>query len=375
MSLVGGLLLAGLLLAPPPPGKKLPEPARREIEARLREYAKAPREDDAARAAIFPLLFVHGRAGVEFVETSLASKPGLADAAADVRSRAREILGLDLLEEKTGPAPDLSPGWFTPGEIVVMKKPPATFAGFLVLPASKPDSGEIAVSWWSQSGAVKLLAQPGGAAGTAAVKGVAAAKPIRPNTGWTEYDYAFDAGGIPVEIRFAGPNLFKWRYPEGVSVGLAGARDPKTLSSADESIAYSAAYPEPLARIAELLPKYLFRSVPGCEPLPLEGDERAAFAQYEAVQVDVRATRGKGEPIVLVKFLEIERTGFKPWHRRYIVNFVNEIAPVPDERVIVMAGASPGLEGNRFMAEKGETFERPPKKLVELLRANFPEGS
>ena len=62
-------------------------------------------------------------------------------------------------------------------------------------------------------------------------------------------------------------------------------------------------------------------------------------------------------------------------HRRYIVNFVNEIVAVPDARVIVMAGSSPGLEGNRFMTEAGETFERPSKKLVELLRANFPEGT
>jgi len=41
----------------------------------------------------------------------------------------------------------------------------------------------------------------------------------------------------------------------------------------------------------------------------------------------------------------------------------------------VMAGAGPGLEGNMFLVAGSETFERPPKKVVDVLRANFPEGS
>ncbi len=363
-----GLALAVLLAAasPLPAGEEtLPPGARKALEARLRAYAKSDSEEE--KKSLFPLLFVHGRKGVEFLET-LEGKYGIGDSVSDVRLAAREVLGLDILEEKAPAPPDHDPTWFTPGEVVCLKRASdGLFAGFSVEKESRPANGRIAVAWW---------AKPGSRRGTLEVEGTeATGLPLRPNTGYTELDFAFEIEGIAVSLRFSGPSFFRYRYPKGASIALAGARDPKTLSNLDKSIRFAEGFPESLARVKSLLPKYLFRCVPGFAPLPLEGGERDEFAQYEQVLVEVRETRGAREPIVLVRLLEIERSGFRPYHRDFIVNFVNEIVSVPRSSIVVMEGVSPGFEGNRFLIDGGETFERPPKKLVELLRANFPEAS
>ena len=104
-----------------------------------------------------------------------------------------------------------------------------------------------------------------------------------------------------------------------------------------------------MTRLGALLSKYIERTIPGCEPLPLSDAERASFAQYEMVQIEYRLTRPDGAPLLLVKFAELKQIGFQPWHEDYIVNFARQITGMPAANVLLLAGTNRAPEANQFM--------------------------
>lgn len=348
--------------------KGLPLKIKNELKKKALALTRAKTEEAADE--LFPYLFVHGRKGVEYLGT-LRGKPGHADWIDRVTSSASTTLGLDLCHRKVESVPDHMPSFFALEEIVLVRSGDQ-FAGFSVASDSRLDDGVVTVRWWSQKGKVKKLDQAGGERGTLEVKGVESSSTMMPNTGYVERDFSFDLEGMPISFHFVGPAYFCCRYPgQGFSLALTGKSKPRSLSSSDETIHFDPGYPRELAQVEKNLEDYLFRTIPGCERLPLEGDEIEQFSQYEMVQVQLRQTRPEGQPVVLVKFLELSRIGFAPYHYDYIVGFVNEILEVDADRVLVMSGSAPGLEGNLFF-QKGK-WARPSSRMVKTLRVSFPE--
>ncbi len=348
---------------------KLPLKVRRGLEKTLLQYVKSKSEEE--REKIFPYLFIHGRVGVDHIAT-LRGKPGYEDPVVRVTSRARRILGLDLAARDGSSSSVWAPGFMSLGEIALLSRGDL-FLGFQVDPRSSSESGVIEVNWWGQTGKGKKLSAAGGRKGSLKVNGTEASRPMMPNTGYTEYDYTFEVEGVSVVLRYVGSVAFACKYPGGdVGLCFSGKDRPSSLSSSDETIEVQVSYPPKLFRVKENLTEYLFSTIPGCERLPLDGEEAEAFSQYEQVQVEVRQTRPNQDPVVLVKFLELEMVGFEPYHYDYIVSFVNEIVRTDAERILVMAGSAPGLEGNSFFV-RGK-WERPGKKLKAFLRVVFPEA-
>ena len=364
------LVLATLPLAGAEAGEKLGPKERAALKKAFFQYVRLA--DEEARGEMLPDLSRYGRPGIEYLET-LPRNDADRSALTDVRRDTKPILGLDLLQlAKTAP-PAHDPRSFTPGEIVLARRGDQ-HAAFAVNTGSKMHEGRIEVDWWVQSKAHKKLTAPGGLSGQVSVEGVRAERTFRPNTGYEEHRYSFEIEGIPIEIRFVGPAFFRIRFSEGgTAFAITGSDKPSKVTAADKEVVFQDQYPASLSRAAMLVSRYIQRTIPGCELLPLEESEREAFEQYEMVQVLPGQTRPAAQPILVVRFLEFKSIGFQPYHAHWVSNFVAEILDLPAGHLFFLAGQARALEGN-VLYQDGE-WKRPSKKIAASLRRNFPEES
>jgi hypothetical protein len=364
------LLLAAFTTAAAQDKKALPFKAKDELKATLQGYVRA--KTDADRERLAPLLLVWGKLGVEYLET-LKEKKEYADALSLLLAEAHERLGLDILKkgQDVEIKEDYGTSSFMPDELVLFKHGDQ-FGGFVVDRAgSVAHEGKLKIKWWSQHGEIKRLTQPGGKSGETEVSGVKSALAMRANSGFIEYDFEVPVEETKIQIHYVGPAAFRYRLQDGIKIALTGGNTPVRHTDTDKDVAYSDRYPARLGRAAKLLQEYIFRIVPGCEPLPLEGADKAAFAQYEQVQIHVRESRPGREPVIVISFLEPENIQIASWHRRYIMNFLNEILDVKDENVLIVGGNSPSMEGNQMWNDVEWT--RMNQKAVKLIRTNLPE--
>lgn len=360
------LLLAALCLsAYAQKPRKLDSKSKSAIKKAMARYVKTPVDD---KPELLPEFMRHGRLGIEFLET-LKKKKGYSGDIALIKHRARTMLGFDLLERQKAKEEDAyHPNYFAYGELVLLRRG-QTLAGLRVSEALDATDGRISVEVWRQDGRGKSLAQPGGLHETKTLDGKKCARSLKPNSAYDEYEFDVPIGDLGATLRFVGPAYFLIKFQADVEIAVEGFRKPeKVKSPAKLSWIRDAG---DLSRARELLQAYLFRAVPGCEPLQLTEEEREAFAQYEAVQIESRRARPGGSPIVLVKFPEPGGITYTELEDAYLRNFVRELLPVRDEHILVTGGSSSGYEGNHFWLD-GE-WKRPTPALVKVLRTNFVE--
>lgn len=349
--------------------KPLPSKAKDELKNAILAYQKAKSDADKERLEF--QLFSYGRPGVDYLET-LRSNKDLADSLAVVLANTTERLGLDILKESVKVQDTYDPSFFVHDEIVLYKRGDI-FGGFAVdSKGSNAIEGKLKIRYWSQKADVmKRLSQPGGQFGEVEAVGKKSAKKMRANSAYDEFDFDFTVDGVKFTIHFSGPAAFRVRYDAGTSIALSGNTKPDPFTSTDKSITYRDAYPASLAKVITLLQKYLFRSIPGCEQLMTDETNKDDFAQYEQVQIGVRESRPSRDLIVIVRILEPERVTMQAHHRKFILNFVNEIVPLKDENLVIVGGNSPSMQGNKVWDDKA--WIAMPQKALKLLRANMPE--
>lgn len=347
--------------------RKLDTKAKTAIKRAIAKYVKTPVDDKPAMLGEF---MRYGRLGLEFLDELKEKTPAYSADVSLIRHRAKTMLGLDLLErEHAKKRPKYHPDYFAFGEIVLFKRDGDVFGGLRVLDTLDGTEGKIEVETWLQTGPGKTLVQPGGLSGVATVEGTKCPKTLRPNTAYEEFEFPVKAGDVTVTIRFIGPAYFLVKLDGSTEFAVTGLDKAKKIRASDPH--HYVQSPDDLARARELMTEYLFRVVPGCEPLKLDESERDAFAQYEAVQVEARYERPGGAPILLVKFPEPGALGFTDLEDAYLRNFAYELLPIPEENVLVMGGMSAGYEGNKFW--KDGKWRRPSKGIIEILRKQFVE--
>lgn len=357
-------LAALVAVAPAQSSRKLESKAKTAIRKAIAKYVKTPVDD---KPALLPEFMRYGRPGIDYLET-LKGKKGYSADISVIRHRAKKMLGFDLLEKKPEKPFTHHPNYFAFGEIVLFKRE-GVFGGFRVLDTLDGTEGRIDVETWLQRGKGKALVQPGGEAGTKTIEGKKCATTVKPNTAYEEFEFALDFGDFELHIRFIGPAYFVVKLDGETGLAVTGLDNPKKIKSSDPH--HYVVTAADLARAKELLQQYLFRVVPGCEPLQLTEAERAEFAQYEAVQIEMRYARPAGDPIVMVKFPEPGAVGFTALENAYLRNFVHELLPTEDRHILVMGGMSAGYEGNKFWHD--DEWLRPSKDVVKLLRKEFVE--
>ncbi len=342
---------------------------RQELQKLLATFLKARSEED--RAAILPNILCHGKPAVDYLLSLKPKSDAPSQAAIEEIDRLSVLpLGLDLLKE-AGPKPsEFSANYFRAGEIVLFRKD-ERFGGFAVTPASNPVSGSIALKWWAQKSLARKLADAGGQSGEVAASGRPITPSMRPNSGYTDLLFEFSIEALDLKIRFVGPAAYRLKYGGDVAFAFSAEGNQKKILGSDPKITWLTEEPEELSRAKSLLSRYIERTIPGCESLPLTEAEKASFAQYEMVQIDYRQTRPDAAPLFLIRFQELRQTGFQPYHRDYMVNFLREIVDLGPSNVLLMAGVSQSPEANQFLIKN--EWARPSKEIVQLLRSNFPE--
>lgn len=349
--------------------KTLPAKAKDELKQMALALSKA--KDDAEKEKLAPLLLTWGKAGVEFLET-LKAKKEFADCLAVALTDAPSRLGLDIAKKSVDVREAWSTSYFPMDEVVLLKKE-GFFGGFMIdSKASTPHEGKIKYKWWRQTDPIAKLTAAGGKSGENEATGVKSAKNMRPNSAFTDYEFDLKIDDAPIVLRFVGPAAFKHKYDGTIGFAYTGLAKFDGIAPTDQKFVFANEYPKGLGRSAKLLQEYLFRIVPGAEPLLAEGADKEAFAQYEQVQVHVRELRPSRDPVVIVWILEPDNVQVAPWHRRYIQNFLNELVPLKDENLLMIGGQAPSMEGNKMWGEKG--WEKLSPKAIKLLRSAMPEN-
>ncbi len=365
------LLLLALALPTSLEAQERPELGSRqknEVKKYMQRYAKARNDEDREEAIV--ALLSHGRAAVAYLE-SAGLKPDQEEAFATVKEESEKRLGLDILKDnKSAPAHSWSISYLTMGEIALVRKD-EIFAGFMVHDGPEVALGKIKVSWWCQTGPARKLDQAGGEKGELDLEGKRVEKPLKANSGYDEFEYDFELGGSRHKLRFIGPAYFLFEPAPTWGFCFSGESKPSKLKNSDDGLVFLDSRSDAVPRLQRQLQDYVYRVVPGAEPLNLSEEEKAQFAQYEAVQIFIRRQRRDSGLVVLVRFLEPESIGFADHHTSYIINFIREILPIEPDSVLISAGSAPSLEGNQFW-EKGK-WVKPRGKLVEKLRGTFPE--
>ncbi|MEQ8768088.1 MAG: hypothetical protein RL885_29565 [Planctomycetota bacterium] len=362
LSLLSSSALALQDLPPPP---ELSSKDERALDKAIRAYVKAKPEE---RDALFLELFTFGRAGVAYLEERAATRQELVGAVSQVTSQAPDILGLDLLEQEAPPSPRWNPTPIEADEIVLLRKDDRV-VGFSIQ-RTGGESESLHISWWSQPDSSKKLTDPGGASGEVDVPGTPASEKLLRHVVWTEREYPLELEGLGVTLHSIGPTRFLHDFPGEVQIAASGETEPKKVTA--QEVHGQAAYPSALGRLTARLEDYVYRTVPGCERLALEGAEQELFAEYEMVQVLVRQSKPTGEALVVVQFLEPQKVRLGSLEVALLRNFVRELAPLPDDRILFMGGQAPCPESNRFWIDG--RWEKAKGKVAELLRADFSEG-
>ncbi len=365
------LLLLGLWATSSPcHGQKgIGSRAKSDLKKQLTKYQRAKNEEARATAEIG--VFRHGKKGLEFL-ASLPLKEEQQKALARLQAASELALGLDIL--KSGESTKKSQwakSYISFGEIVLLKKP-NVFSGFLIHETPEAASGTLTYSWWKQVGPAKKLNQAGGTKGERiTVKGKKAAKPIKVNAGYDEFDYELSVGDQKVTVHFIGPAYFLVDALTIPPFCFTASNKPSKFSNSDTKIKYVRGDNGALAKLEKQLPKYVFRTVPGTEPLNIAEEDQGAFAQYESVQVEIRRTRITSSLIVLIRFAEPDAITFEDHMPIYIANFIREIIPIDDANLLIASGAAPSYEANKYWS-KGK-WVAAKGSIKKFLRTNFPE--
>ncbi|MCB9831144.1 MAG: hypothetical protein H6807_01620 [Planctomycetes bacterium] len=350
------------------PAPEINSRQKNEVKKYLQRYAKARSDEEKEDAMIG--LFRHGRGGLAFLE-SAPLKPDEQAAVEELKKVAPQRLGFDILKEnKSVPLAPWSISYLKFGEICLVRKDDV-FAGFVIEDSPEVATGKIKLTWWCQTGPAKKLDQAGGEKGELEIEGKKAEKPFKPNSGYDEYDFDFELGGTRHKLRFIGPAYFLFEPAPTWGFCFSGESKPGKLKNSDDSIVYVDARSDAVPRLTRQLQDYVYRIVPGAEPLNLSEAEKSQFAQYEAVQIFIRRQRRSSDLLVLIRFLEKNQIQFAEYHPDYIANFIREILPIDEDSLLISVGSAPSLEGNEYW-EKGK-WVRPKGKLIEKLRATFPE--
>ncbi len=340
---------------------------KREIKKALTSYVKA--DDEVGRNRARGIILSHGRPAVAHLLTFAKSK-NLSAAAAAIRFQAPKVLGWDLLALKAPAHGPFGSSYYSLGEVALVKRGGKLF-GFRVLESPDPDDGVAVIDYWIQDSIDRALDQPGGKSGQLRVTGTVATNLLKPNTGYTERDFALELNGLKASVRFVGPDLLRPHFDGEVSWALSGKKTPKGLYGNRKELYFLREETEAFRKLRGTLVEYLFRVLPGCTPLPLEdAEEIASFAQYQQVQVVLRRTRPEGRIAVLVQLPEYQNSGFETFHMAYLENYCRELLGDAEVQYMVAGGPGPGLEGGVFWI-KG-SWKRPDVKLKRFLRQCFP---
>ncbi|MFT7617866.1 MAG: hypothetical protein ACI97A_001505 [Planctomycetota bacterium] len=363
------LLAFSTVIAAQAPKRELGSKAKTDLKKQLTKYARAKKDKDKNIAANGVLK--HGRLGIEFLSGMTLKEKNQAALTA-IKEMSEKALGLDILKkDEAGKVSDFAQSYISFDEIVLLRKD-KVFAGFLLHESPEVASGELTYSWWRQEGPAKKLAQAGGTSGEKiTVKGTKAVKPFKPNAGYDEYNYALEIGELKVIVRFIGPAYFLYKLASAPPFCFTGTNKPGKLSSSDKSLGFVAVKKSPIGKLKKKLSTYVFRTVPGAEPLNMEEGDQSAFAQYESVQVEVRRTRLTSSLIVLIRFAEPDAITFEDHMPIFIANFIREILPIEDKNLLIASGSAPSYEANKYW-QKGKWV---PAKgaITKFLRKNFPE--
>ncbi len=343
---------------------------RKRLSKALRAYVKS---EDPSKERWALAVLEGGRPGLAWLKEKNGKRPETLLALAELEKRAEELLGEDILRAD----PKVSPWTWYPnllqvGEMLLLKRSDGTVAGLRVLADPYPGDGKLAYQWWVAKKGSGTLA--GGKEGTSRAVGKEASRPWRPQSGWTEYEFALEFGGFQTLLRWVGPLHLLIRLDGRTALALPGTDSPRSVRLKGRRAPRFLHRPPPSwLRVATDLQSYLFRLLPGCTPLRLKAGEKAGFAHFESVQVRMRLPRGKGEPLVLVHLLEPDDAGLLPQHLPLLKRFLKVLLPGSEPSLLIMGGEAPAMEGNRFFGGSG--WAPPTPEQVRLLRREFSEDS
>ena len=349
------------------PGQKISGKQGRELTKRMGRYLKAKTEEDREEA-LYSVLGL-GRAGLLWLNEK--KKKGWDDALVEIEGRSIEVLGLDVhdqpLKKKKKASPWL-PALLAAGELGLARSG-ETLAGFVVTESSDFAAGNLEFQWWTQSGDRKKLGR--GKTGKATATGKEAKDTWRKDAGYTEYDFRLEFDGLAVKLRFVGPAHFLIGFDGKSEYAVTGMKTPGNLKTTGKLPDFHGAVPAEFPKIEEHLQTYLFRILPGSEPLLLEENDSQDFENYQSVQVRVALDRPGGKPVVVVRLLDGEASGMNQARFELTEAFIRRIMELPPGNLIVVGGANTGFVGNKFFVTTA--WKDLDKKLMAKLEKNFPE--
>ncbi len=366
------ILLVLLFVSPHTVGQAsspLGSKAKSQLKKQLTKLARAKKEEAQEKATRAILRF--GKHGVTFL-SSLTLKEKQQAALNNLKETSDHILGLDIIKKGGSVKENIwACSYLSFGEIVLLKKGDS-FAGFQIHETPDAASGTLTYSWWGQTGPAKKLNQGGGRSGLKLnVGGKKATIPIKKNAGYDEYEYTLKVDKFEVTVRFIGPAYFLYKKKGSPPFSFTGGSKAAKYSSSDKNAVYVHEENSALSRLSKQLPDYVFRTVPGAEPLNIDQEDQGAFAQYESVQVRMRRTRLTSELIILIRFTEPEAISFENYMQDFLANFIREFAPIKTSNILIARGSAPSYEANEYWKKGKWIATNGP--LKKFLRQNFPE--